>query len=224
MWSGFARKRQIHEEVLCADTTFNIAEYRVTETTYKQPSVIRRDNLKHQPHRVQQKSEARWFCTFLASHQEQTLSYRIYLSWKRMKTKHCQEEFYKKRNGLPSSFSAKNTLPTLRRNSFALIFLFSRGEWSCKIFLEDVNEDKDCLYACESEEEYVQNVTNLKEKWNEIEREHTKNNSPNKFVSYFEAHKEEIREKMIKAVRHKANIDGEYGQNPIEWLNFLSKE
>ena len=29
---------------------------------------------------------------------------------------------------------------------------------------------------------------------------------------------------MIKAVRHKANIDGEYGQNPIEWLNFLSKE
>jgi hypothetical protein len=32
---------------LCADTTFNITEYLVTQTTYQQLSVIRRDNLKH---------------------------------------------------------------------------------------------------------------------------------------------------------------------------------
>ncbi len=83
----------------------------------------------------------------------------------------------------------------------------------------------DCLYSCESAEEYDQKVANLKEKWNEIEREHTRNNPPNKFVSYFVGHKEkQIREKMIKAVRRKANIDGDYGQNPIEWLNFLSKQ
>ena len=29
---------------------------------------------------------------------------------------------------------------------------------------------------------------------------------------------------MIKAVRRIANIDGDYGQNPVEWLNFLSKQ
>jgi hypothetical protein len=29
---------------------------------------------------------------------------------------------------------------------------------------------------------------------------------------------------MIKAIRRKANIDSDYGQNPIEWLNFLSKQ
>ncbi len=69
----------------------------------------------------------------------------------------------------------------------------------------------DCLYACKSAEEYDQKVANLKEKWNEIEREHTRNNPPNKFVSYFVAHKEkQIREKTIKAVRRKANIDGDY--------------
>ena len=29
---------------------------------------------------------------------------------------------------------------------------------------------------------------------------------------------------MIKGVRKQASIDGVYGQNPIEWQNFLSKE
>ena len=88
-----------------------------------------------------------------------------------------------------------------------------------------VDDKENCLYACESTEEYDQKVTDLKVKWNEMEREHTRNNPPNKFSSYFETYKEkQVREKMIKAVRRKANIDGEYGQNPIEWLNFLSKE
>ena len=80
------------------------------------------------------------------------------------------------------------------------------------------------LYACESTEEYDQKVVKLKTKWNEIEHDYTRNNPPNKSVSYFETYKEkQIREKMIKAVRRKANIEGEYVQNSIEWLNFYFK-
>ena len=100
-----------------------------------------------------------------------------------------------------------------------------------RVIMQDIfggrhdHQDRDCLYACESAEEYDQKVANLKEKWNNIEQEHTKNNPSNKFVSYYTAHKEkQIREKVIKPVRRKANIDGDYGQNPIEWLNFLSKQ
>ena len=48
---------------LCAGTTFNIEEYLVTQNTYQQLSVVRRDNLKY----TWFSTEARQFCIFLAS-------------------------------------------------------------------------------------------------------------------------------------------------------------
>ena len=65
----------------------------------------------------------------------------------------------------------------------------------------------------------------LKSKWLQIEKEQMSNRPSNQFVDYFESYKEkQIRDKMIKGVRKQASIDGVYGQNPIEWQNFLSKD
>ena len=80
-----------------------------------------------------------------------------------------------------------------------------------------------CLYDCEDENEFVEKVARFKERWDEIERNTTRNDPP-RFTQYFERHKEEkIRCHMTKYVREKADIQGVYGQNPIEWLHFMSK-
>jgi hypothetical protein len=86
-------------------------------------------------------------------------------------------------------------------------------------------KEEDSLYGSESTQIYNRKLLQLKSKWLQMEKEHTSNRPANKFVDYFEAHKEkQIRDKMIKEVRKQAFIDGVYGQNPIEWQNFLSKD
>ena len=80
-----------------------------------------------------------------------------------------------------------------------------------------------CLYDCEDENELVEKVARFKERWDEIERNTTRNDPP-RLTQYFERHKEEkIRCHMTKYVREKAGTQGVYGQNPIEWLHFMSK-
>ena len=98
-----------------------------------------------------------------------------------------------------------------------------------KIILSDIFGGSTCkedsLYGSESAEAYNRKVLQLKSKWLQIEKEQTSNRPSNQFVDYFESYKEkQIRDKMIKGVRKQASIDGVYGQNPIEWQNFLSKD
>ena len=99
-----------------------------------------------------------------------------------------------------------------------------------KIILSDIFggstcKEEDSLYGSESVEAYNRKVLQLKSKWLQIEKEQTSNRPSNQFVDYFESYKEkQIRDKMIKGVRKQASIDGVYGQNPIEWQNFLSKD
>ena len=81
---------------------------------------------------------------------------------------------------------------------------------------------KKILYESESAEAYNRKLLQLKSKWLQIEKEQTNNRPLNQFVDYFESYKEkQIRDKMIKGVRKQASIDGVYGQNPIEWQNFV---
>lgn len=218
---------------LCTDTTFNIAEFLVTQTTYQQLSVIRRDNLKHP-----------WFPGPIAFHRDQKQEDFSYF-WQAVKRgnpalsgilvlgtdkdKALSEGILQETEGSTLHLLGKeHVVANVQKKLVSLNFpLQQRRVIMQDIFggVQRVDERDNCLYACESTEEYDVKVASLKVKWNEIEREHTRNSPPNKFSSYFETYKEkQVREKMIKAVRRKANIDGEYGQNPIEWLNFLSKE
>ena len=77
-----------------------------------------------------------------------------------------------------------------------------------------------CLYDCESEEEFNQKS---KTKWGKIERSTTQNDPP-KFCTYFSRYKErQIKEKMAKYIRHRAGVPRGFGQNPVEWLHYMSK-
>ncbi|KAK3747909.1 hypothetical protein QZH41_010212 [Actinostola sp. cb2023] len=83
--------------------------------------------------------------------------------------------------------------------------------------------DDGCLYDCESEAEFDEKVEAFKQKWDEIEIHSTKNNPP-KFTKYFVKHKQaQIRDKMAKYVRERAGVPRGFGQNPIEWLHYMSK-
>ncbi len=93
----------IETSPLCRDTTFHIAEYLVTQTTYQQLSVIRRitSNILGFPApllstEIRSKMILRIFGKLS---KEVIQYYRIYLSWDRTKTERCQERFCKKRMG-----------------------------------------------------------------------------------------------------------------------------
>ena len=99
-----------------------------------------------------------------------------------------------------------------------------------KIILTDVfgghniaEEDAKCLYDSENEDEFDERVAVFKKKWDEIEKRFTKNNPP-KFTSYFTRHKQlQIRNKMAKYIRERAGVSRGFGQNPVEWLHYMSK-
>ena len=81
-----------------------------------------------------------------------------------------------------------------------------------------------CLVECNIPQEFEVKVKHFKQEWRELKKSCTRNN-PVKFVDYFEKHKEaKIKACLTKYVREAAGITGVYGQNPIEWLHFLSKQ
>ena len=216
---------------LACDTTFNIANYLVTQTTYKQMSLIGRESLKNPwfpgPFLIHRNQSAQDFSYFwqavkrgnpalsnilvLGTDEDEALSggvlketsgTTIHLLGK----EHVQASVDKKLQSL--------NFPSLQRK----IILSD-------IFVGSTCKEKDSLYGSESAEAYNRKVLQLKSKWLQIEKEQTSNRPSNQFVDYFESYKEkQIRDKMIKGVRKQATIDGVYGQNPIEWQNFLSKD
>ena len=216
---------------LACDTTFNIANYLVTQTTYKQMSVIGRESLKNPwfpgPFLIHRNQSAQDFSYFwqavkrgnpalssilvLGTDEDEALSggvlketsgTTIHLLGK----EHVQASVDKKLQSL--------NFPSLQRK---IILSDIFGGSTCK--------EEDSLYGSESVEAYNRKVLQLKSKWLQIEKEQTSNRPSNQFVDYFESYKEkQIRDKMIKGVRKQASIDGVYGQNPIEWQNFLSKD
>ena len=80
-----------------------------------------------------------------------------------------------------------------------------------------------CLYDCESEEEFDEKSKLFQSKWEKIESSSTQNDPP-KFCKYFRRYKEiQIREKMAKYIRDRAGVPRGFGQNPVEWLHYMSK-
>ena len=118
---------------LCADTTFNIAEFLVMQTTYQQLSVIRRDNLKHP-----------WFPGPIAFHRNQKQEDFSYF-WQAVKRgnlalsdililgtdedKAQSEGILQETGGATIHLLGKeHVVANVQRNSFPLIFLSNRGE------------------------------------------------------------------------------------------------
>ena len=80
-----------------------------------------------------------------------------------------------------------------------------------------VNDILDDLCETTSEVEYNKRIEEMKDSWIEMENRFTKNNPPNQFASYFEKFKQEqIKYKLTKFAKVKAEIKGIYWQNPVE--------
>ena len=80
------------------------------------------------------------------------------------------------------------------------------------------------LYNCDINE-FDQLVTALKQKWSDIEKNHTRNKGEEKFVKYFEKYKQKsFKDKLIKSARESAHLSENYWQNPVEWANYLVKD
>ena len=76
----------------------------------------------------------------------------------------------------------------------------------------------------ESLEDYDEQLVSLIENWNEIEKYHTQNDPLGKFATYFMKFKAELLiSKIAKPIRDGGASKGDYTQNCIEWVNFLSR-
>lgn len=91
------------------------------------------------------------------------------------------------------------------------------------IFGDPFNSGNEALYTFETEQAYESLVEKFFLKWRNIERSHTKLEG-NRSVDYFEKFNRELLKKtMTLHARRRSYFEENYGQNPIEWLNFLSK-
>ena len=92
------------------------------------------------------------------------------------------------------------------------------------IFGGPVIGEDGCLYDCKSEEEFNEKSEASKTKCEKIERISFTQNDPPKFCTYLSRYKEiQIREKMAKYKRDRAGVHRGFGQNPVEWLHYMSK-
>ena len=89
--------------------------------------------------------------------------------------------------------------------------------------LEDIFGDKGLINE-ESLEDYDERLVSLIEKWNEIEKYHTKNDPLGKFAACFMKFKAELlRSKVAKPIRDRAAYKGDYTQNSKNEIDAGSK-
>jgi hypothetical protein len=220
---------------LAIDTTFNIGEFYFTQTAYQNISVVSKAAGKHPwfpgpllVHRSKCQDVFKYFwqavkrrCPALENltvfgTDKETAVYNGILSECAGSTvdllgeEHVKANIEKKLEELKFPNASKRRIIT---DIFGSPNSFSSSA-----------KNSQCLCDCGSEEEFIQTVSRMKEEWMEIEKSPTRNNPP-KFVSYFEKHKEEkIRQCMTKFVREKAGVSRHYGQNPIEWMHYMTKK
>eukprot|EP00794_Sanderia_malayensis_P006694 gene6694-biopygen5473 len=211
--------------VLSIDTTFNVANYHLTQTVYRNLAFLKREDGRHP-----------WFPGPVMAHRNKEMHDYSYF-WQACKRGEKELQYLRALGtdedeamikGMLRETSA-HTINLLgaehvRKNVKRKLQQLNFPEKACTRIINDIFGSKNAgLVQCLSGEEFDRKANALKEKWLAIEKAMTKND-PLKFVQYFEKHKEAaIRQKMIKSVREAANEKDDYGQNPIEWLHYMVK-
>ena len=213
---------------LLVDTTFNIAECYFTQTAYQNLSLRKRDCVKHP-----------WFPGPLLIHRNRTTEDFKYF-WQAVKREKpqleslhvvCTDEddalsggILQETCGTIHLLGLEHVQDSVERKLTELNFPLSQRKLiQADIFGGPAMGEDGCLYDCESEEEFNEKSEAFKTKWEKIERSFTQNDPP-KFCTYFSRYKEiQIREKMAKYIRDRAGVPRGFGQNPVEWLHYMSK-
>lgn len=187
--------------VLAVDTTYNVSNYYVTQTTYRNLSLLHRNTQKHP-----------WFPgpIFVHRHLEKDDFSYFWQAVKRGKlsledlaiigTDECDELYngiLQESNGNTGHFLGKeHMIKTIQRKLNQLSFPKSASSTIVNdIFGDPFNSGNEALYTCESEQAYESLVEKLFLKWRNIERSHTKLEG-NRFVDYFEKYKRELFKKQ----------------------------
>ena len=209
--------------ILAFDTTFNIGEYYFTQSTYQNLSLLHQNSNKHPwfpgpvfVHRNQRKEDFQYFWQSVLRENSALESLKL------IGTDECEELY----NGIMSQ--TKNSTHFLcvshvRRNIEKKLSECLIPNMLQHRILEDIFREKGLINE-ESLEDYDDRLVSVIEKWNEIEKHHTKNDPPGKFATYFMKFKAELlRSKIAKPIRDGAGYKRDYTQFCLERVNFLSK-
>ena len=215
--------------ILAVDTTYDIGGHYVTQTTYQNLSLFRKDTLK-----------APWFPgpVLIHRHQEEVDFSYIWQAVKRSNSKledlaligvdECQElvqGIIAQTHGETGNLLGKeHVLKNIPRKLENLSFPKRQTRWIINdIAGNPFEKEKNGLIQCKTKDEFDECYGNLRVKWIDIEKKYTTRKGTD-FIMYFEKHKlNKVKENMSKYATSKFKTK-EHGQNPIEWLNFLVKD
>ncbi len=214
---------------LLIDTTFNIAEYYFTQTAFQNLSVRQKNSNKHPwfpgplfIHRNKSTEDFKYFWQAVKRGDERLEDLNVLGS---------DEDEALSRGILQETVGAVHLLglehvkANVERKLVEMSFPVHQRKTILKDIFGEPNmaEDPNCLYDSETKEEFDEKATAFKQAWDKIEKRFTKNDPP-KFTLYFTKHKElQIRNKMAKYIRQRAGVCRGFGQNPVEWLHYMSK-
>lgn len=215
--------------ILAVDTTFNIGGHYVTQTTYQNLSLLRKDTLKPP-----------WFpgSVLIHRHQEQVDFSYMWQAVKRgnakledlalIGTDECKELFQgimTETDGNTGHLLGKeHVLKNVQKKLENLSFPRKQTKRILNdIFGNPFDKNQKSLIQSKSEKDFALLYQTLRPKWIDIENKYTAQKGEN-FVKYFEKYKlVEVKEKMSCYATNKYKTR-EHGQNPIEWLNYLAKD
>lgn len=216
--------------VLGFDTTFNIAEHYLTQTVYHNKSLISRKYKKHPlfpgPLLIHRSMKVTDFSFFWQSVCRKNKNLTQIASFG---TDECFELMVgialETSNESINLLGIEHVKRTVEKQLEKLNFpQKQKKEVLFDIFGGD-NKTSKCLVECETSEEFDDMVDAFKDKWTDLELRFTRNKPADKFVKYFVKCKENaIKNKISKICLQKIGLTEFWGQNPIEWLNFLSKD
>ena len=219
-----------YQSPLLIDTTFNIAEWYFTQTTFQNLSLRQKISGKHPwfpgplfIHRNKSTEDFRYFWQAVKRGDERLQNLQVLGS---DEDEALSGGILQETTGTMHLLGLEHVKANVERKLVELSFPIHQRN----IILTDVfgrhniaEEDAKCLYDSENEDEFDEKVAVFKKKWDEIEKRFTKNNPP-KFTTYFTRHKQlQIRNKMAKYIREQAGVSRGFGQNPVEWLHYMSK-
>ena len=171
--------------VVSIDTTFNIAEYL---------SIVHKDSSKHP-----------WFPGPLLAHQDKgKLDYSFLWqaskrgngSLKRLKGIGTDEDsaliegILKETDGQTIHLLRKEHVQQNVAKKLAEYNFLERQKRRTSKDIFGNEQQTDCLYECESFEEFARRVEECKDMWAVLERVYTRNDPPTKFSTYFEKYKQ----------------------------------
>lgn len=197
---------------LSMDTTFNVAEYHLTQTVFKYMAVLKRSDQRPpwfpgpvMAHRHKEKTDFAFFWQACSRGNTGLRNLRAFGTDEDEAI--IQGILQETRNDTINLLGTEHAMKNVQRKLQQLSF----PQRVASRITNEIFGRKDGLIECETKDQYDERLTMLKERWSDLERMHTKNKPPSKFVEYFTKHKENsLREKMLKPVRIAANEVGRF--------------